>query len=54
MTVATILQKAMARLIQGHELQLAVAMGKVLGNLEEYTTVAMVMLSRRCEHLGKW
>ena len=44
----------MSRLIQGHELELAVAMGKVLGNLDEHTTVAIEMLSRRCEHLGKW
>ena len=44
----------MSRLIQGHELELAVAMGKVLGNLEEHTAVATEMLSRRCEHLGKW
>ena len=44
----------MCRLIQGHELELAVDMGKVLGNLDEHTTVAIEMLSRRCEHLGKW
>ena len=47
-------QKAMAHLIQGHELELAVAMGKVLGGVDEYTTVAVEMLSRRCEHLQKW
>ena len=44
----------MASLIQGHELELAVAMGKVLGGVDEYTTVAVEMLSRRCEHLQKW
>ena len=53
-SLSNLFQKAMCRLIQGHELELAVAMGKVLGNLEEHTTVAMEMLSRKCEHLGKW
>ncbi|XP_053398741.1 WD repeat-containing protein 17-like [Mercenaria mercenaria] len=47
-------QKAMGRLIQGNELELAVAMGTVLGNLQQYTSVALEMLSRRCERLGKW
>lgn len=47
-------QKAMRSLIQGNELELAVAMGTVLGNLEQHTSVALEMLSRRCERLGKW
>ncbi|XP_060599181.1 WD repeat-containing protein 17-like [Ruditapes philippinarum] len=47
-------QKALGKLIQGNELELAVATGTVIGNLQEYTSVAIEMLSRRCERLGKW
>ncbi|KAL5011845.1 hypothetical protein ScPMuIL_010396 [Solemya velum] len=47
-------QKAMSKLIRGHELELAVAMGMVLGNVPDQTAVALEMLSRRCEHLGNW
>lgn len=47
-------QKAIGKLIKGNELELAVAMGTVLGNLQQYTSVAMEMLSRRCERLGNW
>ncbi|KAL3878905.1 hypothetical protein ACJMK2_031231 [Sinanodonta woodiana] len=47
-------QKTITRLIQGNELELAVSVGLVLGNLTEHMAVAVELLSRRCEHLGKW
>ncbi|KAL4230509.1 Anaphase-promoting complex subunit 4 WD40 domain [Mactra antiquata] len=47
-------QKAICKLIQGNELELAVSMGLVLGNLQSYTSLAIEMLSRRCERLGLW
>ncbi|KAK3100008.1 hypothetical protein FSP39_013425 [Pinctada imbricata] len=47
-------QKAMWKLIQGHELELAVSIGTVLGNVPEQTYLAFEYLSRRCEHLQKW
>ncbi|XP_052276761.1 WD repeat-containing protein 17-like isoform X3 [Dreissena polymorpha] len=47
-------QGALCRLIQGNELELAVAMGTVLGVHDSVMSVAMEMLSRRCERLSKW
>ncbi|KAJ8298038.1 hypothetical protein KUTeg_024569 [Tegillarca granosa] len=47
-------QKALWKLIQGQELELAVAIGTVLGNTPVQTYKAIEYLSRRCEHLGKW
>ncbi|GFN83793.1 WD repeat-containing protein 17, partial [Plakobranchus ocellatus] len=46
--------KAIAKLIRGHELELAVSIGQVLGNCPNETDVAIGFLSRRCEALGKW
>ncbi|XP_069128955.1 WD repeat-containing protein 17-like [Argopecten irradians] len=47
-------QSAVWRLIQGHELELAVSIGTVLGNTPKQTNLAIEYLSRRCEHLCKW
>ncbi|XP_071125109.1 WD repeat-containing protein 17-like [Mytilus edulis] len=47
-------QGAIGILIRGHELELAVAMGTVLGNVSEQTYLAIEYLSRRCEHHSKW
>lgn len=47
-------QKALWKLIQGQELELAVAIGTVLGNTPVQTYKAIEYLSRRCEHLGNW
>jgi len=44
----------MCRLIQGNELETAVAMGMTFGNLDNLTSVAIELLSRRCERLGEW
>lgn len=46
--------KALSKLIRGHELELAVSVGLVLGNYPKETDVALGLLSRRCEALGKW
>ncbi|XP_060065865.1 WD repeat-containing protein 17-like [Ylistrum balloti] len=47
-------ESAVWRLIQGHELELAVSIGTVLGNTPKQTNLAIEYLSRRCEHLCKW
>ncbi|WAQ98157.1 WDR17-like protein [Mya arenaria] len=47
-------QGAMSRLLQGNELELAVAMGTVLGGVDSLLHTAIELLSRRCERLGKW
>ncbi len=52
--IPSVLQKALQKLIRGNELELAVSVGLVLEGLEELTSVAAELLSRRCETLGKW
>ncbi|XP_021348279.1 WD repeat-containing protein 17-like [Mizuhopecten yessoensis] len=47
-------ESAVWRLIQGHELELAVSVGTILGNTPKQTNLAIEYLSRRCEHLCKW
>ncbi|RUS73072.1 hypothetical protein EGW08_019169 [Elysia chlorotica] len=47
-------RRALSKLIRGHELELAVSIGLVLGNCPNETDVALGLLSRRCEALGKW
>ncbi|XP_012945972.1 WD repeat-containing protein 17, partial [Aplysia californica] len=47
-------KKAMSKLIRGHELELALSVGRVLGGATEETDVVLELLSRRCETLGKW
>ncbi|XP_076467583.1 LOW QUALITY PROTEIN: WD repeat-containing protein 17-like [Babylonia areolata] len=47
-------QGAMSKLIRGNELELAISMGTVLGNVPQHLRLATHLLSRRCEHLGKW
>ena len=44
----------MSKLIRGNELELAVSVGTVLGNVPAQLRVATELLSRRCEFLGKW
>ncbi|GFS08154.1 WD repeat-containing protein 17, partial [Elysia marginata] len=46
--------RALSKLIRGHELELAVSVGLVLGTFQKETDVALGLLSRRCEALGKW
>ncbi|KAK3740724.1 hypothetical protein RRG08_048968 [Elysia crispata] len=46
--------RALSKLIRGHELELAVSVGLILGNCPDETDVALGLLSRRCEALGKW
>lgn len=52
------LQKALTTLLRGHELELAVSIAAVLGDSDESIMglkhIALQLLSRRCEHLGKW
>ena len=50
----SVLQKALQKLIRGNELELAISVGRVLGNLEALTGLATELLSRRCEKLGRW
>ncbi|CAG5133469.1 unnamed protein product, partial [Candidula unifasciata] len=47
-------KRAMSKLIRGHELELAVYIGRVLGGAPQETDIALELLSRRCEALGKW
>ncbi|KAK7486957.1 hypothetical protein BaRGS_00021773 [Batillaria attramentaria] len=47
-------QSAMSKLIKGNELELAVSIGMVLGRVPHHLRVATELLSRRCEHLGRW
>ena len=44
----------MSKLIRGNELELAISVGTVLGNVPAHLRLATELLSRRCEHLGKW
>jgi len=48
------LQKAMCKLIRGGEIELAVSIGLVLRSVDSQLRVAVELLSRRCENLGKW
>lgn len=50
----TRVQKAMCKLIRGGELELAVSVGLVLRSVDAQLRVALELLSRRCENLGKW
>ncbi|XP_070198103.1 WD repeat-containing protein 17-like [Littorina saxatilis] len=45
---------AMSKLIRGNELELAISIGTVLGSVPDHMRVATELLSRRCEHIGKW
>ncbi|KAL8623251.1 hypothetical protein ACOMHN_062737 [Nucella lapillus] len=45
---------AMCKLLRGNELELAISVGTVLGNVPSHLRLATHLLSRRCEHLGKW
>jgi len=47
-------QKAMCKLIRGGEIELAVSVGLVLKSVDAQLRVAVELLSRRCENLGKW
>ena len=49
-----VLQKAMAKLVRGHELELAACIGQVLTNVPELTHLAIEFLARRCEKIGRW
>ena len=48
------LQAAMSKLIRGHELELAVSVGRVLTSAPRHTDLALGLLARRCEALGRW
>lgn len=51
----SILQKAMAKLVRGHELELAACVGSVLGeSVADLTYLAIELLARRCEKIGRW
>ena len=54
MIVFSVMQKAMQKLLRGNELELAVSVGLVLEDVEDLTSIAAELLSRRCEKLGKW
>lgn len=47
-------QGAMSKLIRGNELELAISVGTILGNVPAHLRLATELLSRRCEHIGKW
>jgi len=47
-------QKAMCKLIGGGELELAASLGLVLKSVDAQLRVAVELLSRRCENLGRW
>ena len=44
----------MCKLIRGGELELAVSVGLVLKSVDAQLRVAVELLSRRCEQLGRW
>ena len=48
------IQKAMAKLLRGCELELAACVGNVLGTVPELTHLATEYLARRCEKIGRW
>ena len=48
------MQKAMCKLIRGGELELAVSVGLVLKTVAAQLCMALELLSRRCENLGRW
>ncbi|XP_064637319.1 WD repeat-containing protein 17-like isoform X2 [Lineus longissimus] len=47
-------QEAMSKLIRGNELELAVSAGMVLNKAMPLTYVALELLSRKCEKIGRW
>jgi len=44
----------MCKLIRGGEIELAVSVGLVLKSVDAQLRVALELLSRRCENLGRW
>jgi hypothetical protein len=40
--------------VRGNELELAASVGTVLGHTPQLTHMALELLARRCERLGKW
>ena len=44
----------MSKLLRGNELELAISVGTVLGSVPTHLRLATELLSRRCEHIGKW
>jgi len=44
----------MCKLIRGGELVLAVSVGLILKSVDAQLRVAIELLSRRCENLGRW
>ena len=44
----------MCKLIRGGELELAVNVGLILKSVDAQLRIALELLSRRCENLGRW
>ena len=47
-------QFALSKLIRGNELELAVSMGMVMNDNSHMYQLAVELLGRKCERLGKW
>ena len=45
----------MQKLLRGHSLELAASVGHVIGEeVADLTSVALELLARRCEKIGRW
>ena len=47
-------QFGLSKLIRGNELELAVSIGMVLNDNSDMYNLAVELLARKCERLGKW
>ena len=47
-------QFALSKLIRGNEIELAVSIGMVLKDNSQIYHLAVELLARKCEKLGKW
>ena len=47
-------QFALSKLIRGNELELAVSMGMAMNDNSHMYHLAVELLARKCERLGKW
>lgn len=47
-------QNAIAKLIRGNELELAVSLCRIMPNTKDLLEISTLLLARRCEKFGRW
>ena len=49
-----VLQNAIAKLIRGNELELAVSLSRIVPKAEDLLEISTLLLVKRCEKFGRW